>query len=61
MQQAPVQRPMPRASERRASSSGRRRSPIRPWMVIAVILILAVVGGILVAMSGPDVSAVPPK
>ena len=41
---------------RRAPSPGRRKqSRIRPWMVIAVIVILAGIVAILVAMSGPDV------
>ncbi len=62
----PLQMPAlgPRAQQppqRRASSAGRRRSPIRPWMVIAAILILTGVVAIIVAMSGPDVPAVPPK
>jgi hypothetical protein len=49
------------AGARRASSSGRRKpSRIRPWMVIAVILILAGIVAFMVALSGPNVS-VPSK
>jgi len=32
------------------------RSPIRPWMVIALILVAASVAAVIVAMSGPDVA-----
>jgi serine/threonine protein kinase len=40
----------------RAGSAPRKRSKLRPWMVIAAILLLAGVSAIIVAMSGPDVS-----
>jgi serine/threonine protein kinase len=55
--QQPAGTPRPRAS----SAERRRPSRIRPWMVIAVILVLAGVVAILVAMSGPDVPPVPGK
>jgi hypothetical protein len=51
-------RPQPRAE---TSMARKRQSWLRPWMVIAVILVLAGVVAILVAMSGPDVPAVPNK
>ncbi len=43
------------AEPRPGSLARRRRSPIRPWMVIAAILVAAGVAGAIVAMSGPDV------
>jgi serine/threonine protein kinase len=57
-----MQAPRAGAPQRRAPSAGRRkRSWIRPWLVIALILILAGGVAILVAMSGPDVPVVQPK
>ncbi|HEY5937986.1 MAG TPA: serine/threonine-protein kinase [Kofleriaceae bacterium] len=47
--------------QRRSSNSVKRRSVIRPWMVIAVILIAAGIAAITVAMSGPDVPTVQTK
>jgi serine/threonine protein kinase len=35
----------------------RRRSFLRPWMVIVAILLAAAVAGMVIAMSGPDVAA----
>jgi serine/threonine protein kinase len=43
------------AEVRPGSIMKRRRSKIRPWMVIVAILLAAGVAGALVAMSGPDV------
>jgi serine/threonine protein kinase len=59
--QMPPLAPRGQGPRRRASSSGRRRSSIRPWLVIAVILFLTGIVAIVVAMSGPDVPAVPSK
>jgi hypothetical protein len=44
--QAPVQR----------GSGTKKRSFLRPWMVIVAIVLAAAVAGVLVAMSGPDVA-----
>ena len=57
-QQMPPTQPRPqrKSGVRRAVSAPRRRSPIRPWMVILAIVIIAVVVTLIVAMSGPDVS-----
>ncbi len=41
---------------RRATSAARRKSKLRPWMVILAILLLAGVAAMIVAMSGPDVA-----
>jgi eukaryotic-like serine/threonine-protein kinase len=56
-------RPAPQPGQQRRASSASRRKPsrIRPWLVIALILILTGTVAILVAMSGPDVPAVPAK
>jgi len=45
-----------RTASRRASSGARRKSKIRPWMVILAVLVLAGVAALIVAMSGPDVA-----
>jgi len=64
--QAPRQ-PLPQPSMERPSARGaaqasrRKPSRIRPWLVIALIIILTGVVAILVAMSGPNMPAVPPK
>jgi serine/threonine protein kinase len=50
-------RPQAPSRSRRASSGPRKKSKVRPWMVIAAILILAGIATIIVAMSGPDVAA----
>ena len=42
-------------ADRPGSIQRRKRSPIRPWMVIVAILVAAGVAGVIVAMSGPDV------
>jgi hypothetical protein len=56
MQPQPQPQPLPQPW--RAPSGGRKKpSLIRPWMVIAVILVLAGILAIVVAMSGPDVPA----
>jgi serine/threonine protein kinase len=57
-QPRPQARPQPLA-RRQATVAGRRRSRIRPWLVIAVILVLTGVVAVLVAMSGPGVPTVP--
>lgn len=44
------------ASARASSTSRKKSSRIRPWMVIAAILVLAGAAAIVVAMSGPDVA-----
>jgi hypothetical protein len=56
-------RPQPSTPTRRSRSSGssKRRSALRPWMVIVVILIAAGIAAITVAMSGPDVPTVQTK
>jgi serine/threonine protein kinase len=41
--------------EPRASSAVRRKSPIRPWMVVVLILLAAGVATMIVALSGPAV------
>ena len=52
----PTERPvLERANTRKG------RSPIRPWMVIALILVVAGVAAVIVAMSGPDVAVTPGK
>ena len=43
------------AEPRPGSVAKRRRSPIRPWMVIVAILVAAGIAAAIVAMSGPDV------
>jgi serine/threonine protein kinase len=55
--------PLPRSegapgapSPARRGSQGRKKSLLRPWMVIVAILIAATVAGLVVAMSGPDVA-----
>jgi hypothetical protein len=40
----------------RHGSQARKRSFIKPWMVIVAIVLAAAVAGVVVAMSGPDVS-----
>jgi hypothetical protein len=40
----------------RRGSQARRRSFIRPWMVIVAIVLAAAAAGVVVAISGPDVS-----
>ncbi|HET7500470.1 MAG TPA: serine/threonine-protein kinase [Kofleriaceae bacterium] len=42
----------------RRSSAPRKRSFVRPWMVIVAIILAAAVAAVVVAMSGPDVSTV---
>jgi serine/threonine protein kinase len=54
--QAAPRRGTPRT--RRSSSRHRRPSWLRPWMVIALILVLTGGVAIIVAMSGPDVPTV---
>ena len=54
--------PMEPLPQRRGPATGRKKpSLIRPWMVIAVILVLTGIVAIMVAMSGPDVPAVQGK
>jgi serine/threonine protein kinase len=70
MQQPPMQRPQrpppqqpypmaqrPSDARRRRSSSGlrRRSSPIKPWIVIVGILVIAAIALLIVALSGPHV------
>jgi hypothetical protein len=62
MQQPPPaypigQRPSTPDVRRRRSSSGTRRrsSPIKPWIVIVGILVIAAVALLIVALSGPHV------
>jgi hypothetical protein len=43
------------SASRRAISANRKRSKIRPWMVILAIAIIAIVVTLIVAMSGPGV------
>ncbi|HWU87304.1 MAG TPA: hypothetical protein VN253_08515, partial [Kofleriaceae bacterium] len=59
----PPGRPLPaRQGPPPQAFAGRKKpSVIRPWMVIAAILILAGMVAILVAMSGPDVPVVQGK
>jgi serine/threonine protein kinase len=40
----------------RGSSHARRRSVLRPWMVIVAIILAAAVAGVIVALSGPNVA-----
>jgi len=58
----PIQ-PMPRSREvpqfqapSRGGSQVRKRSFLRPWMVIVAILLAAAVAGVVIAMSGPNVA-----
>lgn len=51
-----VQKTSQRRSQPRAQTPG-SRSVIRPWMVIAVVLLVALVVTLIVAFSGPDVAA----
>jgi serine/threonine protein kinase len=44
------------SEQARRTSQSRRRSFVRPWMVIVAIVLAAAVAGVVVAMSGPDVS-----
>jgi serine/threonine protein kinase len=41
---------------KQAESQARRRSFLRPWMVIVAIILAAAVAAVIVAMSGPDVA-----
>jgi serine/threonine protein kinase len=54
----PAQPPRPQRREgtRRAVSSSKKKSPIRPWMVILAIAVIAIIVTLVVAMSGPDVA-----
>lgn len=53
----PAPRPLPMERPVVAAEPGRKsRSPIRPWMVIALILVIAGIAALVVAMSGPDVA-----
>jgi hypothetical protein len=56
-----LQRRPDQPRERPRSGTPKKRSLIRPWMVIAVILIAAGIAAITVAMSGPDVPTVQTK
>jgi hypothetical protein len=40
----------------RGSSHARKRSVLRPWMVIVAIILAAAVAGVIVALSGPNVA-----
>jgi serine/threonine protein kinase len=42
----------------RRGSQSRKRSVVRPWMVIVAIVLAAAVAGVVVGMSGPNVSSV---
>jgi hypothetical protein len=48
--------PAPAPSALDSQARPRRRSFLRPWMLIVAILLAAAVAGIVVAMSGPDVA-----
>ncbi len=54
----PTQQPRPQRREgtRRAVSSSKKKSAIRPWMVILAIAVIAIIVTLVVAMSGPDVA-----
>jgi serine/threonine protein kinase len=49
-------RPQRREGTRRAVSASKKKSPIRPWMVILAIAVIAIIVTLIVAMSGPDVA-----
>ena len=54
---APRARPAPRAQPpSRRRSQARKRSFLRPWMVIVAMVLAAAVAGVVIAMSGPNVS-----
>jgi serine/threonine protein kinase len=46
----------PAQAPARSQAKPRRKSLLRPWMLIVAILIAAAVAGVVVAMSGPDVA-----
>jgi serine/threonine protein kinase len=52
---ARVQRPRVQPTTR-DDSQARKRSFVKPWMVIVAIILAAAVAGLIVAMSGPDVA-----
>ena len=54
--QAGQQRRTKPSGARRALSANRKKSAIRPWMVIVAIAVIAIVVTLIVAMSGPDVA-----
>jgi len=49
-------RSMLRSGVRRTVSASKKKSPIRPWMVIVAVVVVAIVVTLIVAMSGPDVA-----
>jgi len=57
--QRPMQQPIPpqrrphREGQRRTAS--KRKSPIRPWMVIVAVIAIALIITMIVALSGPNV------
>jgi len=48
----PVPPPAPRGTQARA----KKKSAVRPWLLIVAILLAAAVAGVVVGMSGPDVA-----
>jgi serine/threonine protein kinase len=52
----PAQVPDVQPPVRPRSRARRRKSVLRPWMVIVAIVLAAAVAGVVVAMSGPDVA-----
>jgi len=48
--------PAPHIRAPRRPAPARRRSFLRPWMVIVAIILAAAVAGVIVAMSGPNVT-----
>lgn len=53
--QAGGQRRTKQSGARRAISANRKKSAIRPWMVILAIAVIAIIVTLIVAMSGPSV------
>lgn len=54
-------RPPSRAAPAGVRGRRRRWSPIQPWIVVVAILVVAGVAALIVALSGPDVSAMQHK
>jgi serine/threonine protein kinase len=51
----------PAQAPARSQAKPRRKSLLRPWMLIVAILLAAAVAGIVIAVSGPDVAVQPAK
>jgi hypothetical protein len=50
------QRAVPAPTVRAPQARAKKKSAVRPWLMIVAILLAAAVAGVVVAMSGPDVA-----